>query len=396
LQFKSCVSPHLLFQPVGFYQSNHGEAIANNNCIPTELAEPNLSCITPTTTAYYHRQPLRKTEGLLWDDFIFESTENMDRTNTLCFSVHVMYLDNHSGVKPAPCKFHSPSQRLLYSEVSSPVHSTITTTGQLLSWLFHRKKWCGTSMRQVDNLLQNSPVATTSVSTSTSIVSPTSSPVPNIQAGSASDSLVADDLTRLHSLGIMPGINAAANNNKIWIGTDGFLTSTFRNNYTADMILVVWAGDASTMFVGSSQPFITYSLAINSTVTLSIADNVPRGAFSAVYPDTSMNQWGQINNTWGEFTTSGANSTIDISREINMQGKEMKVVTQQTQCVADMDTCAFVCNDGADTCWQAGTYSLINCDNHVNNNYHMGPDAGDVPSGGCQIGNGGEVDVTFL
>jgi hypothetical protein len=191
-------------------------------------------------------------------------------------------------------------------------------------------------------------------------------------------------------LNIIPGINSNTNNNNIWLGTDGFFQTTFTNNNVEDIILVVWAGDSAS-FVQAKPPFITYPLVAGASVTLSIADGVAGGAFSAVYPETVINDWGQIDNTWGEFSTNGADSTIDISREVNMVGSAMKIEAHTTQCVADMNTCVFECIEG-NTCGAAGSYKLINCNNGINNNYSTDP----VDSGGCQMGNGGEIDVTFF
>jgi hypothetical protein len=187
-------------------------------------------------------------------------------------------------------------------------------------------------------------------------------------------------------------VNAVANNNDIWIGPGGFFQATFSNNATTKIILVVWSG-AGTSFVEKYTPQITYPLDPGSSVTLGIANSVS-GGFTAIYPDTTMNLAGQIGNTWGEFTTSGKDSTIDISREVNMAGNAVTIDAKTSGCLANMQTCAFTCKNGLNTCWQAGTYQLLNCNNMINNNYYKDPATG-VESGGCQMGNGGEVDVTF-
>jgi hypothetical protein len=212
---------------------------------------------------------------------------------------------------------------------------------------------------------------------------------PEIQSRDVANVLQSDDVAQLQILGVKTGVNSAADNNNIWIGTGGFFDTTFTNNATTKIILVVWSGTDSS-FVGATAPQITYPLDAGASVTLGIADSVAGGGFSAIYPETTMNMAGQIDNTWGEFTTGGVYSTIDISREVNMSGRAMSIDSKTSGCKADMETCAFVCKDGADTCWVAGSYELLNCDNNVNNN-----DNADSTSGGCQMGNGGVVDVTF-
>lgn len=67
--------------------------------------------------------------------------------------------------------------------------------------------------------------------------------------------------------------------------------------------------------------------------------------------------WGQISETWGEGTFGEQWSTVDVSREVNMNGRPMKIVTPQ--CVSDMDTCVFKCSNGESSCMYG--YSLVNC-----------------------------------
>jgi hypothetical protein len=188
-------------------------------------------------------------------------------------------------------------------------------------------------------------------------------------------------------------VNAYANNNYVWIGDGGYFEITFTNNNGNQIILIFWAGDNSG-FVNAHQPLITYSLAAGASVRVGVADGVGKGGFSAVYPDTPTGSYGQVNNTWGEFTAAGQYSTFDISREVNMHGHDMKIESKTTSCVADMVTCAFLCNQG-DNCYVAGSYHLLNCQNGINNNYYLDQATGAV-SGGCQIGDGGEIDVTFF
>jgi hypothetical protein len=214
------------------------------------------------------------------------------------------------------------------------------------------------------------------------------------QGRDASTVLSANDQSLLSSLQVkFPGVNAVTKNDYVWIGDDGFVKTTFTNNDTNPIILILWAGYNSD-FVNEYQPQITYPLATGSSVTVSIAAGVGQGGFSAVYPDTPFGSFGQVNNTWGEFTVAGTDSTIDISRMINMQGHNITVESKTTGCIADMETCAFTCYEGDDNCFLPGKYYLADCQNGINNNYYLDTTTGAV-SGGCQMGNGGEVLVTF-
>lgn len=65
---------------------------------------------------------------------------------------------------------------------------------------------------------------------------------------------------------------------------------------------------------------------------------------------------GQISDTWGEGTFNAPYSVVDVSREVNMQGRNMKIVGPQ--CTSDMNTCVFKCKTG-NVCLTG--YELVNC-----------------------------------
>lgn len=193
-----------------------------------------------------------------------------------------------------------------------------------------------------------------------------------VHSGVLPRGLEARSADLLSTLGALTGINAATKTSNCWQGEDGDYVNYVKNEGTADMILLVWGPGGS--FVNTIQPLITTTVAANETVPLSFA-NGASGAMSVAYEGTTM-AWGQIANTWVEHTFSGDWSTIDVSREPNMNGDSMTVVTPG--CVSDMDTCSFVCNNGATSCWEAGSYTLQNC-NAANGG---GSDAAAM-NGGC-------------
>ena len=153
------------------------------------------------------------------------------------------------------------------------------------------------------------------------------------------------------------GANSYTPTSDAWVGTDGAYTNEFTNDSGESMVLVVW-GVAGSWVGGINpvQPLVTYSLAAGESTTLSFADGAS-GGWAGIYSDTTMSN-GQIFNTWGEYTFSGDYSTVDVSREPNMNGNNMTIVTPS--CVSDMSTCVFVCKDGATSCWL--DYELLNCD----------------------------------
>jgi hypothetical protein len=207
----------------------------------------------------------------------------------------------------------------------------------------------------------------------------------------AINGLSDNDLNRLRSMGMMaPGENSYGNNGLIWIGNNGYFRTKFTNYSPTPVILVVWQNGS---WVNVKKPLVTYSLASLESVTVSMADHVGFGGFSAVYPETGMID-GQVANTWGEFTTNGINSVINVSKMPNMSGRKMTIMPKATGCRADWLNCVFVCTNGSNRCGNAGEYDLLSCDARMNGG--KGFDDHHQPSGGCQMGAGGDVDVVFL
>ncbi len=188
------------------------------------------------------------------------------------------------------------------------------------------------------------------------------------------------------------GLNPVGNNGHIWIGNDGPNTFTF-SSPNSDVILVLWDQTAgySSSFVTGAQTVLTYSLPKGSSVTVSLANGIS-GAWTGLYDhSTGISPFGQVHNTWAEFTT-GAYATVDISREVNMQGNQL-VAKVSTGCVANNSQCAFICKSG-NSCGDSGTYDLINCASQPYGN--VGALAGN-PEGGCSgWSNGGHIDAYFL
>jgi len=134
------------------------------------------------------------------------------------------------------------------------------------------------------------------------------------------------------------GANAASNNGGVWLGGDGPYVNDFINSSGEEIILVIWGVAGS--WVNAVKPLITVSIPAGAVQTVSFA-NGASGAWAPIYPDTVMSQWGQISQTWGEFTFNGQWSTVDVSREVNMSGKKMSIF--DGQCTSDFDRCVFQC-----------------------------------------------------
>jgi hypothetical protein len=184
------------------------------------------------------------------------------------------------------------------------------------------------------------------------------------------------------------GTNAAANNGAVWLGNDGAYTNDFINNSTEDIIVAVWGPAGS--WVNTIKPLVTVSLPAGSVQTVSFA-NGASGAWAAIYPDTTLTQYGQIGQTWGEYTFSGQWSTVDVSREVLMTGRGMRIETPQ--CISDMSTCVFVCDSGT-TCLTG--YSLLNCAAGSQVGAQTGTYGG-AASGGCSgMGNSAALKTYFL
>jgi len=221
---------------------------------------------------------------------------------------------------------------------------------------------------------------------------PASSSNSNPPASNNANSWISDVGSVLTGLGfIAQGANPTSNNGGVWIGSDGTYTNNFVNSASEAIILVIWGPQGS--WVNANVPLITAAIEPGENLVVSFA-NGQSGAWSAIYSDTQLVN-GQVCNTWGEYTFSGAYSTVDVSREVNMSGHGLEI--QTPQCVSNMNTCVFVCDSG-NSC-ETG-YSLLNCAvgsqpgaNYGTADYGAGP----VPSGGCSgIGNSAQLSTTFL
>lgn len=228
--------------------------------------------------------------------------------------------------------------------------------------------------------------------TSTQAASSSSSGSSAGAIGNTISTWFSDIESTLTKIGICSaGTNANSNNGQAWLGSGGQYTNNFMNNASEAVILVVWGNQGS--WVNTITPVITQSIAPGESVLVSFANGFT-GAFSALYSDTILNL-GQVFNTWGECTFSGSYSTVDVSREVNMAGHGLEIVTPQ--CTTNMNTCVFTCNSG-NSC-ETG-YSLENCAigsqpgaNYGTANYG----SGSVPSGGCSgMGDSAELFTYFL
>lgn len=188
--------------------------------------------------------------------------------------------------------------------------------------------------------------------------------------------LSALDLSNILKLGLNSvGMNAQASGNSPWVGADGAFTNTFHNQYTQDIVLVIWGPAGS--WVNAIRPQITVSIPTNSSKTISFPIGWS-GAWAPIYPDSKLIN-GQISDTWGEGTFSPPYSVVDVSREVNMNGRSMKIVGPT--CTTDMNTCVFKCvAGGGNSCLEQ--YELLNCatGSQPGANYGM---YGGMPSGGC-------------
>lgn len=194
------------------------------------------------------------------------------------------------------------------------------------------------------------------------------------------------------------GDNVEECNDHIWIGDDGPNTFTFTNDADCPLIVVVWDfadGDYESSFMNVRAPKISYSLpSANKSVTISMANGVSGGWTALVDRTTTLSEYGQVANTWGEFTT-GDFATVDISREVNMAGNPMSVKVLDSGCVSDMETCVFKCTEG-NSCGESGTYDLVNCENGSQEGAAYGTYDGVNPEGGCQgFSSGGHLDISL-
>jgi hypothetical protein len=213
--------------------------------------------------------------------------------------------------------------------------------------------------------------------------------------------LSSADCQWMSSIGMAgQGTNAVSNNGNIWIGGDGPNTFTFTNQASSPsavpVTLILWdnpANDYQSSFMNVRTPKISYSLPnVGNSVTISLANGVSGGWAALNNRATTLSQYGQIYNTWGEFTT-GSYATVDVTRLVNMGGNTMSVKVS-TGCVSNMNTCVFTCNSG-NTCGDSGSYSLLNCAAGSQPGASYGVYDGN-PSGGCQgWSNGGHLDISL-
>jgi hypothetical protein len=211
------------------------------------------------------------------------------------------------------------------------------------------------------------------------------------------EGLDLEDCEYMASIGMLSqgnnAVSADDNQNGIWIGNDGPNTFTFINEAGVPLTVVMWymsPYDDQSSFMNARTPEITYSIpASGEGVVFSLANGVP-GGWSAIYNrSTRLTQYGQVDNTFGEFST-GEFATIDVSRLVNMAGDPMTVLVQGG-CVANMTRCVYACDTGTESCGEEGTYNLLGCHGQ---NAVQSVDRYGNPTGGCQgWSNGGHVDI---
>jgi len=215
---------------------------------------------------------------------------------------------------------------------------------------------------QAEHLVSHGMAAYTEVN-STNIVG-TSLEKRSFGCGSPVAGLSVADCEWMSQIGMFAqGINDYGNNGLIWIGGDGPNVFHFGNIASGPINVIVWYQNDNPInyaasFMNVEQPYISYSLAVGQIVEVSIANGVS-GGFAAIHQgSTTLSQYGQIYNTWGEFT-SGNYATIDITREVNMNGDNLDIEVSGG-CALDNTMCAYTCYSG-NTCGDAGTYELLNC-----------------------------------
>ncbi|KAK5069829.1 hypothetical protein LTR64_007988 [Lithohypha guttulata] len=189
--------------------------------------------------------------------------------------------------------------------------------------------------------------------------------------------LSATDSSLLTTLGFTSsGTNAVASSATVpWLGNDGKWTNEFTNESDDDIVLAVWGPVGS--WVNNVKPQITVSIPKGGSKTVSFPDGWS-GAWAPVHKGTKL-VMGQIYDTWGEATFSAPFSVADVSREVNMKGRSMTIVTPT--CTSDMNTCVFKCDGGVETCMTG--YSLVNCATNSQPGAYFGYDYLGAASGGC-------------
>jgi hypothetical protein len=147
----------------------------------------------------------------------------------------------------------------------------------------------------------------------------------------------------LQTIGCLTGQNAksASAGHASWIGNDGDYVTEFNNESGEDLVLVMWGPLGS--WTNVNAPLITYEITNGSSVNISTVTGTS-GGWAALYEDTKMVN-GQVSNTWGEFTYNGQYSTVDVSRLVNMNGRNMTI--EGAECVSDMEQCVFTCDSAS-------------------------------------------------
>lgn len=166
--------------------------------------------------------------------------------------------------------------------------------------------------------------------------------------------LTSIDSSNLLKLGLkLTGLNPTSAGQTPWVGKDGQFTNEFINQSGEDLVLVLWGPAGS--WVNAIQPQLTLSIASNASKIVSFPIGWS-GAWAPIYGSTSLKN-GQIYDTWGEGTFNPPYSVVDVSREVNMNGRSMSIVGPQ--CTTDMNTCVFKCSGNVDQCLTG--YQLVNC-----------------------------------
>lgn len=190
--------------------------------------------------------------------------------------------------------------------------------------------------------------------------------------------LSASATSLLNKLGALPAAaNPGANAPYAVDSTAGTPSCAFSNEFINqsedDVILTIWGPAGS--WVNAVAPQVTHEIPSNGTQTFCFP-NGWSGAWAPIYPNTTMVN-GQISDTWGEGTFAPPYSVVDVSREVNMQGRPMAI--HGPSCISDMDTCVFKCDSG-NVCLTG--YSLVNCATGSQPGANFGTYEG-AASGGC-------------
>lgn len=195
------------------------------------------------------------------------------------------------------------------------------------------------------------------------------------------------------SLGIIStGKNDKSSNGGIWIGEDGDWKAEFTNDANEDAVIFCWKADGfDGMSLNVNQPEVSVGLKSGKKTVVSFAPGVP-AACAPAFSDTKLANFGGLHQTWWEVTF-GVNGAFDVSRNINMNGRQIS--SKGSKCVSDMDNCVFKCLHGLTTCEKGTDYDLFNCG--ASSGGGGGYDAVMAGTGGgCSMGHSGEtVKVTF-